>query len=67
VTRLADIAAEHGIKRVTATMLADNVAAHRLMRRLAANGLDIDGESVRLAMEERHAGSVDELEVAPAA
>jgi RimJ/RimL family protein N-acetyltransferase len=67
LSRLADIAAEQGIERVTATMLADNVAAHRLMRRLAANGLDVGGVSVRLAMEERHTGSVDELEVAPAA
>jgi acetyltransferase len=67
LSRLADIATEQGIQRVTATMLADNVAAHRLMRRLAANGLDVDGRLVELAMEERHTGSVDELEVAPAA
>jgi acetyltransferase len=67
LSRLADIAVEQGIDRVTATMLADNVAAHRLMRRLAANGLDVGGEVLELAMEERHAGPVDELEVAPAA
>jgi protein lysine acetyltransferase len=31
---LAHAAAQHGIARFTATMLADNVAAHRLMHRL---------------------------------
>lgn len=32
---LADIAREHGIAQFTATMLADNVAAHRLMESIA--------------------------------
>ena len=50
--RLADAAVLNGIDRFTATMLAENLAAHRLTRRLRG----------RLAGE-RHLGPVDELEV----
>jgi RimJ/RimL family protein N-acetyltransferase len=57
--RLAQIAAEHGIERVTATMLATNRAAHRLMRHLAGDA--------HVAVDERHAGHLDEVEVALAA
>jgi GNAT superfamily N-acetyltransferase len=48
--RLADEARRVGIRRFTATMAADNVAAHRLMGKLTDR------------LEQRHAGSgVDEL------
>jgi acetyltransferase len=50
--RLADAAIERGISRFRATALADNVAVHKLVRRLAG----------RLA-HERHFGPVDEIEV----
>ncbi|HEY2436882.1 MAG TPA: GNAT family N-acetyltransferase [Solirubrobacteraceae bacterium] len=50
--RLADAAVERGIRRFRATALADNVAVHKLVRRLTG----------RLA-QERHFGFVDELEV----
>jgi GNAT superfamily N-acetyltransferase len=50
--RLADAAIERGILRFRATALADNVAIHKLVRRLAG----------RLA-QERHLGPVDEIEV----
>jgi RimJ/RimL family protein N-acetyltransferase len=50
--RLTDAAIERGIRRFRATALADNVAIHKLVRRLAG----------RLA-QERHFGSVDEIEV----
>ena len=33
---LADIAREHGIKRFSATLLSDNVAAHRLFKAISA-------------------------------
>jgi acetyltransferase len=50
--RLVDAAIERGISRFRATALADNVAIHKLVRRLAG----------RLA-HERHFGPVDEIEV----
>jgi GNAT superfamily N-acetyltransferase len=50
--RLAFTAVAHGIKRLRGTMLADNVGAHKLTRRLA-------GELA----QERRFGAVDELEV----
>jgi acetyltransferase len=50
--RLVDAAIERGIRRFRATALADNVAIHKLVRRLAG----------RLA-HERHFGPVDEIEV----
>ena len=50
--RLAAEARRRGITRFIGTMLADNVAAHKLTRRLA-------GELAH----ERHLGPVDELEV----
>ena len=52
MSRLAEAATDHGIKRLRGTMLADNIGAHKLTRRLA-------GKSAR----ERRFGSVDELEV----
>jgi RimJ/RimL family protein N-acetyltransferase len=58
MARLAQAATEHGVKRLRGTMLADNIGAHKLTRRLAGG----------LAHEQRF-GTVDELEVdlAPAA
>ncbi len=50
--RLADAAVARGIRHFRATALADNVAVHKLVRRLAG----------RLARE-RHVGPVDEFEV----
>jgi acetyltransferase len=50
--RLADAAIDRGIRRLRATALADNVAIHKLVRRLAG----------RLA-QERHFGPVDQIEV----
>ncbi|MBV8956114.1 MAG: N-acetyltransferase [Solirubrobacterales bacterium] len=50
--RLARAAAERGITRFKATMLADNGPAHRLVRSLAPG-----------ATRERHLGTVDEIEV----
>jgi len=50
--RLAFAAVAHGVKRLRGTMLADNVGAHKLTRRLA-------GELA----QERRFGAVDELEV----
>ena len=50
--RLADAAVARGIRRFHATALAENVAVHKLVRRLAG----------RLARE-RHSGPVDEFEV----
>jgi RimJ/RimL family protein N-acetyltransferase len=68
LSRLADQATELGIERVTATMLADNVPAHRLMRRLAR---DWHGHTpnnvVELAVSQRNEGPTDEVEVAPLA
>ena len=54
--RLATAAREHGVTRFVGTMLADNVAAHKLTRRLAG-----------ALAHERHLGPVDELEVKLAA
>jgi RimJ/RimL family protein N-acetyltransferase len=64
--RLAQAAREHGIKRFTATMLADNVAAHRLVRRLAAGGMVPHGDGAKVAVE-RHLGALDEIDVELAA
>ena len=50
--RLAQAAAERGIARFRATMLADNAAAHRLVRGLSGG-----------RTRERHSGPVDEIEV----
>jgi RimJ/RimL family protein N-acetyltransferase len=50
--RLADAATAHGVKRLRGTMLADNIGAHKLTRRLG-------GELAH----ERNFGTVDELEV----
>lgn len=50
--RVADAAIARGIRHFRATALADNVAVHKLVRRLAG----------RLARE-RHVGPVDEFEV----
>jgi RimJ/RimL family protein N-acetyltransferase len=50
--RLADAAVARGIRRFRASALAENVAAHKLVRRLAG----------RLARE-HHFGPVDEFEV----
>jgi RimJ/RimL family protein N-acetyltransferase len=50
--RLADLAVERGIRRFRATALADNLAIHKLVRRLAG----------RLGKERRF-GPVDEIEV----
>jgi acetyltransferase len=50
--RLADAAMARGIRRFRATALAENVAIHKLVRRLAG----------RFARE-RHFGPVDEFEV----
>jgi protein lysine acetyltransferase len=54
--RLGRIAIANGIKRLRGTMLADNVGAHRLTRRLAGPGAN-----------ERRNGIVDELEIPLAA
>lgn len=54
--RLAAEAAARGIERLTAVTLADNLAVHRLVHRIA-------GAEVRV----RHRGVVDELEVPLAA
>jgi RimJ/RimL family protein N-acetyltransferase len=53
---LARAAVAHGIERFTATMLAENVASHRLLRRLG-------GPVAR----ERKRGAVDEVEIGLAA
>jgi RimJ/RimL family protein N-acetyltransferase len=54
--RLAEAAKHHGITLVTATVLAENIPAHRLLHRL----------SNHLARE-RHLGSIDEIEIQLAA
>lgn len=51
--RLADRAIACGVERLTATVLADNLPIHRLLRHTSAR--------------ERHLGSVDEVEVQLAA
>jgi GNAT superfamily N-acetyltransferase len=59
IERLADEAARHGVVRATASMLATNIAAHRLMHRLTR----------RMAGTEhtRHLGTTDEIVVQLAA
>jgi RimJ/RimL family protein N-acetyltransferase len=52
VARLGDAAVARGVRRFRATMLADNVAIHRLMERVAGGTLD-----------ERRFGEVSEVEV----
>ena len=52
VGRLADAAAARGVARFRATMLAENVAAQRLVRRLAGSGA-----------RHRRRGIVDELDI----
>jgi RimJ/RimL family protein N-acetyltransferase len=52
VERLADAATARGIRRFRASALADNVAVHKLVRRLA-----------RRLPRERHFGSIDEFEI----
>ena len=47
--RLADAARARGVRRFTATMLSDNVAAHRLFR------------AISLRLDTEHAGGIDEL------
>ena len=47
--RLADAARARGVRRFTATMLAENTAAHRLFA------------AISLRLETAHAGAVDEL------
>ena len=64
--RLALAARSHGIKRFTATMLADNGPAHRLLRRLARTGLVPYGEMPGHATERRR-GAIDEVVVELAA
>jgi GNAT superfamily N-acetyltransferase len=56
MSRLAQAATGHGVKRLRGTMLAENIGAHKLTRRLA-------GELAH----ERRFGSVDELEIELAA
>jgi RimJ/RimL family protein N-acetyltransferase len=56
MSRLAQAATGHGVKRLRGTMLAENTGAHKLTRRLA-------GELAH----ERRFGSVDELEIELAA
>lgn len=52
MSRLAEAATDRGVKRLRGTMLADNIGAHKLTRRLAG-GL----------AHERRLGTVDELDV----
>jgi GNAT superfamily N-acetyltransferase len=56
IERLATAAVANGIKRFRGTMLADNVAAHRLTRRVAGP-----------AAREYRRGAIDELEISLAA
>ena len=56
MSALADAAGEHGITRFRATVLAENLAMHRLIR-------DLPGRVVR----EEHQGHVDEIDVELAA
>jgi RimJ/RimL family protein N-acetyltransferase len=60
--RLATVARAAGVERFTATMLAENRPAHRLMHRLAAGGLVPQGEVASRAQESHH-GPIDELVV----
>ena len=50
--RIADAALERGLRRIRATVLAANIPAHRLMRRLPGR-----------EVSEQNFGTVDELEV----
>jgi RimJ/RimL family protein N-acetyltransferase len=54
--RLANAALERGIRRLQATVLADNLPAHRLVRHLPLQH-----------MRERHVEAIDEIEVELAA
>jgi RimJ/RimL family protein N-acetyltransferase len=60
--RLATAARAGGVERFTATMLAENRPAHRLMHRLAAGGLLPHGDVATRAQESHH-GPIDELVV----
>lgn len=64
--RLARAATARGIRRFRATVLAENIAAHKLTRRLA-NRLSPTAAPARPASRERHLGTVDEVEVELAA
>jgi RimJ/RimL family protein N-acetyltransferase len=64
--RLATVARSAGVERFTATMLAENRPAHRLMHRLAAGGLVPHGDVASRAQESHH-GPIDELVVDVAA
>ncbi len=62
--RLAAAAREGGVERFTATMLADNRPAHRLMHRLAAGGLvPHDAVAARARESHHHHGPIDEVVV----
>ena len=64
--RLARAAAARGIRRFRATVLAENTAVHKLMRRLAGR-LSPTAAPALVASRERHLGTVDEVEVELAA
>jgi GNAT superfamily N-acetyltransferase len=66
IERLARAARSRGIARFTATILADNRPAHRLIHRLAAGGLVPRGEAATRPIE-RHLGAVHEVVVELAA
>jgi len=65
IDRLARAARERGIARFTAMVLADNRAAHRLIHRLAADGLVPHREAAKRPL--RHLGAVHEVVVELAA
>jgi RimJ/RimL family protein N-acetyltransferase len=60
--RLAAAARTQGIERFTATMLAENIAAHRLVGRLAAGGIAPHGDAARVPIA-RHLGAIDEIDI----
>ncbi len=60
--QLAAAARAQGIERFTATMLAENVAAHRLVDRLAAGGFAPHGDAARVPTA-RHLGPIDEIDI----
>ncbi len=64
--RLAAAATARGIRRFRATVLAENVAVHKLMRRLTSH-LSPTAASPAAASRERHLGAVDEVELELAA
>jgi RimJ/RimL family protein N-acetyltransferase len=66
IERLASAARARGIARFTATILADNRPAHRLIHRLAAGGLVPRGEAATRPIE-RGLGAVREVVVELAA